>query len=668
MRSTIRKVCLALLLLGSINARAECVGGPSNGSVTDVGPEAGLVFNYGTEPFLFRGNDEVLVTSGRAGVYKTFNRGESWVRTSSGLLTPAGVEPYTATFCQSRSVPEIAYVVTLQDGISRTLDFGESWGRLTLTANPMLLDCAVDPADPAVVYALAFSFDPRFPGLLFKSIDGGGTFSTVGAGLPELLAPVGVAISPTNPQTIYVASRDGKSSVYVSSDSGLNFSALPGAPALPLSILPHPMEDGTLLVLTDNGLFRSSDGGESFAQIGTGFAPGTSGTFAFDPSDASVVYGTAGVNGLFRSVDGGLTFEHLIGLGETDLLGLGANSVGVGRASAEDPPILYVGTSLGPFRSDDGGDTFIPIHSGYRGTQVNDLAIDAAGRLLVATINSVGAFRSTGPGVYAIIGDTLPWVVAVTLQAVAAAPDNPDLYLVAGMQEGSGLGAIFRTMDGGGSWSRVSVIGDPPFQVPRRIAFAPSDSRRVYLVGPSAGLLRSDDSGKIFARMSTEGLASIAVDPSNPDILYVGSSGTRGVLKSTDGGRTLQQLPTSGSITGISIDPQNPEIVYAGSRTGKVIRSVDGGRTFAPAGVGLTGDRVLGLRVDPSRPTRLFAWMHGGGLFQSDDRANMWTAVDTGETLRRSTAQAGQTAMAIDGADPVHVYLGNGSVLQFVSP
>ncbi len=643
MRSTIFEIYLALVLLGSISARAERVGGPSNGGVTDVGPEAGLVFHDGSEPFLFRGNDEVLVTSGRAGVYKTFNRGESWVRTAPGLLTTAGIEPYTAAFCQSRSAPEIAYAVTLHDGVSRTLDFGESWGRLTLTANPGLLDCAVDPADAAVVYALAYSFDPSFPGLLFKSIDGGGTFSTVGAGLPELQAPEDVAISPTNPQTVYVAARDGKSSLYVSSDGGLNFRALPRAPALPLSILPHPVDDGTLLVSTDNGLFRSVDGGETFAQIGAGFPPSISGTLAFDPSDASVVYVTAGIDGLFRSVDGGLTFEHLSGLGEAELLGLGVTAVGVSRASAEEPPILYAGTSLGPFRSDDGGDTFIPIHNGYRGTQVNDLAIDAAGRLLVAGINSVGAFRSTGPGVYELIGDTLPRYVAVTLQAVAAAPDYPDLYLVAGADVIDGRALIFRTTDGGGSWSRATVTGDPFFQPGRRIAFAPSDSSRVYLVSPYAGLFRSNDGGQTFDRLSIQALASIAVDPSNPDVLYVGASDTRGVLKSTDGGRTLQQLPTSGFITDISLDPQQPEVIYAGSRTGAVIRSLDGGLTFAPAGVGLVGDRVLGLRVDPSRPMRLFAWMHGGGLFRSDDRANTWTAVDTGETLRRSTAQAGQT-------------------------
>jgi hypothetical protein len=59
--------------------------------------------------------------------------------------------------------------------------------------------------------------------------------------------------------------------------------------------------------------------------------------------------------------------------------------------------------------------------------------------------------------------------------------------------------------------------------------------------------------------------------------------------------------------------------------------------------------------------------MHAGGLFRSNDGADSWAAVDTGETLRRSTGASGQTALAIDQSDPENVYLGNASVLQFVN-
>ncbi len=89
--------------------------------------------------------------------------------------------------------------------------------------------------------------------------------------------------------------------------------------------------------------------------------------------------------------------------------------------------------------------------------------------------------------------------------------------------------------------------------------------------------------------------------------------------------------------------------------------------TFVPADVGLTGDRVLGLAVDPGQPMRLFVWMRAGGLFRSDDGADSWIALDTGEALRRSTVQYGLTGLAIDPRDPERIYMGNGSVLQFIN-
>ncbi len=669
MRSTVLGFCLGSVLFCAPPALAKLARSLGVGSVTDVGPEAGLVWLAMSQPFLFRGQDEVLVTSGRAGVYKSLDGGQSWVRGERGLLTPEGVEPYALGFCQSRSAPDIAYLITIQDGISRTADFGESFEPLVLLPNANLSDCAVDPADPAVVYTVA-GFDALQTGVLFKSTDAGRTFSRVGAGLETVEGAYQMSVAPTNPQVVYVS--DGYTGdLYVSSDGGLNFRLLPNAPAVSLGVYAHPTDDGTLFVVAFNdGLFRSTDGGDSFARAGAGLPAGAGFGLAFDPSDSAVLYVPAGAQGLFRSTDGGLTFERVNGLGEAELLGAGVTTVGVSPADNENPPVVYAGTSLGPFRSEDAGATFVPIHTGYRGVQVEDFAIDAAGRLLVAAINSVGVFRAIdSPGSYQIIGDTLPRAALTQLQAVAAAPDNPDLYLVAVNLFPGGDGAIFRTDDGGRSWSRAAVSLPPYFSFFTRIAFAPSDSRRVYVSSGVGGLLRSDDGGESFQQLQFFSLGSIAVDPGDPNLLYVGSrTGNRGLFKSADGGRTLQQLSVRVDIKTIALDPKRPQVLYAGLQMGTVIRSLDGGQTFALADRGLSGDRLLGLGADPRNPMRLLAWMHAGGLFRTEDGADSWSAVDTGETLRRSTAQAGGTSLIIDRADPTSVYVGNGSILQFVSP
>jgi len=665
MRQTSREVCLALVIALASSTSILAGGVRNGGIVRDVGPEAGLVWGNGNQPFVFRGEQEILVSASRAGLHKSFNRGDLWLRTEPGLVDEIGVEPYPETLCQAPSNPDVVYLATLANGIFRTADFGESWERLASLSNPYLLACAVDSADPDVVYALAgYGDDPQFPGILFKSTDGGHSFVDVGANLPTIHYATAVAVAPTSPQTIYVADASDDYSptgaLYVSSDGGLNFRALSNAPP-PLGVHPHPTEDGTLLVVSlSRRLFGSRDGGETFMQIGTGL-PEIFDSLAFDPTDSSRMYVAARTNGVFRSVDGGITFERLNGLGEEALRGLGATVVGATLGVEPTRVAVYVGTSLGPFRSDDNGETFQPIHSGYRGTQVNGLALDFTGRLLVATINSVGAFRSISPGVYETITDTLPPDTVLGMSDVGAAPDDSNLYFMSA-HGGLPTDGLYRTVNGGGSWTRV-LAG--PFLGRVVIAFAPSDPNRVYVTSYVVGLYASSDRGASFDRRSSLGVGALAVDPSDANVIYVGAyADGSGIYKSTDGGSTFQQTAQRGNFYDLAVHPKNPQIVYAGEQFGSVLRSLDAGATFTRADRGLSGDRVLGLGVDPVHPSRVFVWMHGGGLFKSDDQAEQWTPVDTGETLRRGTAQAGYTALVVDPRDPEHVYLGNGSVLQ----
>jgi hypothetical protein len=110
------------------------------------------------------------------------------------------------------------------------------------------------------------------------------------------------------------------------------------------------------------------------------------------------------------------------------------------------------------------------------------------------------------------------------------------------------------------------------------------------------------------------------------------------------------------------IDRRDPKIIYAGQRSGQVIRSLDGGKTFASVSSGLRGAGVLGLAEDAHGT--LFAWLRGGGLFASDDLGVEWHEVDTGQALQRSGAEAGRGVLVADPSHPGHVYLGNGGVLE----
>jgi photosystem II stability/assembly factor-like uncharacterized protein len=611
--------------------------------VRDVGPEMGILFHT----FRFRGPGEVLGNSNRGGTFTTHSRGERWRRSMRGLVNAAGVEAFDFITCQARSAPSILYAATIEDGLFRSDNFAASWTSAVPLPDPRLASCDVDPFNPRVVYALTAGSNPAFQ--LLKSNDAGRSFAVVGAGLPPDDAPIQVAVAPTSPQTVYVVDIGSFAGLYVSHDGGLHFARAAAAPDFPFLVAPSPAQDGTLFVGAD-ALYRSVDGGATFTKVLDALVSDVS----FDPVDRSLVYAAAGGDGLFRSRDFGASFAPFGNVRADQLGPIGANAIGV--QSTGRGRTLYLNTGRGNFRSDDGGQTFVPIDRGYRGAQVSDLAFDAAGRLLVPVFNTAGLFRAIRPGRYEIAGDALPDDAERQVEAVAASPDDPDVYVVVT------IGGIFRTVDGGASWTQSNST---PIGQAGRSAFAPSDGRKVYAVG-SSGLFWSTDGGASFAQTRSFQFGSVAVDPGEANVVFMGSwTANRGVFKSTDGGRTLQLTGlTTGNFAALAVDPQNTQIVYAGHRTGSVFRSLDGGATFQPAGSGLAGAGVMGLGIDPSRPARLYVWMHDGGLFRSDDHAGTWTAVDAGEALRRSGLSAGRGDLAIDPAHPGRVFLGNRSVIE----
>src|SRR5207247_759291 len=136
--------------------------------------------------------------------------------------------------------------------------------------------------------------------------------------------------------------------------------------------------------------------------------------------------------------------------------------------------------------------------------------------------------------------------------------------------------------------------------------------------------------------------------PDRPGVFYVGAV-NGGVWKTDDYGRTWTPIfddqPT-GSIGAIAIAPSNPDILYVGSGEGLqrpdlstgdgIYKSTDGGTTWRPVVKGLPtfaedGLGRIGITVAPSEPRRLFATVEAkskGGLYRSDDAGESWTIVN----------------------------------------
>jgi photosystem II stability/assembly factor-like uncharacterized protein len=218
----------------------------------------------------------------------------------------------------------------------------------------------------------------------------------------------------------------------------------------------------------------------------------------------------------------------------------------------------------------------------------------------------------------------------------------------------------------------------------------PTQPNLFYVGQVNGGVWKSDDYGRtwnpIFDHESTQSIGAIAVAPSNPNIIYVGSgeglhrpdlSVGNGIYKSTDAGKTWTHLGLRDGfqIPALAIDPRDPNKVFAAvlghpygpNQERGLYRSTDGGQTWQKA---IHKDENTGasdVEIDPSNPDVIYASMWearegpwedgnlvngtGGGLFKSTDGGSTWHPLTNG--LPKDLAQIN---VAIAPGDPRRIY------------
>ena len=210
-----------------------------------------------------------------------------------------------------------------------------------------------------------------------------------------------------------------------------------------------------------------------------------------------------------------------------------------------------------------------------------------------------------------------------------------------------------------------------PFRGGRtRAASGVASQPNVFYVGQvNGGVWKSDDYGRtwnpIFDGQPTQSIGAIAVAPSDPNIVYVGSgeglhrpdlSVGDGIYKSADAGKTWTHLglPDAQQVPALAVDPRDPNRVFAAvlghpygpSEARGVYRSTDGGQNWQKA---ISKDENTGgcdVEIDPSNPDVVYASMwearegpwedgnefngSGGGLFRSTDGGSTWHPLTNG--------------------------------------
>lgn len=308
-------------------------------------------------------------------------------------------------------------------------------------------------------------------------------------------AIVSIALHPTNPKILYVATNDA---VYKSRDGGDSWEKFPSFSARRVTTvaidpqLPATVYAGTM----GDAVYKSPDGGQHWLPHNVGLKEHVSfvNQFVFHPALSEKIYAATTV-GAFYTKDAGREWEERMnGMKEVHIV----TAIAI---NPKDPAVLYGGTTGGMYRSEDGAMTWKKINNGL--------------------IPESELMASMALGVNAIEIDHI----------------NPDI-VYAGTTKG-----LFRTTNKGESWERIGQSIPEPFI--SSIVLHPSDSSILYVGGPG-GVWKSDDSGKTWAA-KIDGLASLniralAMEPKDLRTLYAGTNGS-GLYRSTDAGGRWTGVP-----------------------------------------------------------------------------------------------------------------------------
>ena len=285
------------------------------------------------------------------GLWKTVDAGLTWAPLFTGdqnnslgslAVAPSNPDVIYAGSGEATMRPDLS----IGDGLYKSTDAGKTWQHLGLRDGQQLASIVVDPhnADRLFVAVLGHPYGPNEERGVFRSTDGGRTFQRV-LYKDENTGAAEVALDPANPEVVYAVLWAARELPAVA--AGLRTSAVPGS-----------------------GLFKSTDGGDTWQPIGQGLPTVAEGLgrirMAIAPSNPNRVYASA-TGGLYRSDDAGRTFRRVSHERRT--------GGGFLTVAPDNPDELYVSqTAL--YRSMDGGRTFTAIRGAPGGNDYHHVWID----------------------------------------------------------------------------------------------------------------------------------------------------------------------------------------------------------------------------------------------------------------------------------------------------
>ncbi|MEJ2205533.1 MAG: glycosyl hydrolase [Gemmatimonadota bacterium] len=571
-----------------------------------------------------------VTTSHGDGVYRSTDAGRTW--THMGLertrqISRIRVHPSdpNLVYVASQGSP---YGATDERGIYRSTDGGATWDQVHFVSDDAgAADLAMDMTNPRILYA-AYWDHRRLPWMvrsggegsgIWKSADGGDTWTELTEGLPDLMGKIGIDVSRANPDRVYanIEAAEGKGGVYRSDDMGETWTQTNSDRVTQtrswyyMEIFADPMDENTTYVL-NAPVLRSIDGGGAFSPVEVGH--GDTHDLWIDPDDSRrMILGDDG--GAEITTNGGASWStlrnqptaqfyrvitdnrfpyHIYG-GQQDNSAIGIPSAAPGGIGWEHfYPVSGCESAFLAFDPDDPQDVYGGCYQGL---------IDVWNRR-TGESKPVMAYPYLGLGTHPVDQRyRFNWNAPIV-----ASPHDPDVIYHAG-------NVVLRTSDRGQSWQEISPdltrddeekqgagggpitnegAGGENYNTITYLATSPHEAG-VLWVGTDDGLVHvTRDEGASWADVTPGDLGealvnSLEVSPHDPATAYAVitrykfNDFTPHIFRTTDYGgsweRIVDGIAEEDWVRVVREDPVRPGLLYAGAETGLYV-SMDGGDSW----------------------------------------------------------------------------------------
>jgi photosystem II stability/assembly factor-like uncharacterized protein len=567
------------------------------------------------------------------------------------------------------SNPSVVYLGTSDGHVFESRDGGRHWeldGRVGRRLDSVVASLIVDPMNPRLLYAGAWTLNPQAGGGAYRSLNSGRTWQPLGlAGM----AVRALAQAPSNPAILVAGTLDG---VFRTTDTGQTWQRISPAGSEEIhnldSVAIDPRNPAIIYVGTYHLPWKTTDGGAHWFPIHAGMIDDSDVfSISIDRGHPERVFLSA-CSGIYRSDNGGLHWLKVQGIPSS------ARRTLVIRQDPSNRDTVYAGTTEGLWKTTDAGASWRRVTPDN--WIINALVIDPAreGRLVIGTerlgillsddggrnyqvsndgfnhrqIVAVGLDSAHPNRVLAILSDAPDPVVAtddgganwrplgqgLRWQAVRRVYASPDGWWAA-----LDKGGLVRYDNARATWAATGqLVGEAAWTFDRGRLIKPEKrafdlvvddmafGSHTWYAATAYGLLGSDDHGATWREIRFAPLilpvATVAVSADGAGVWVVAE---HGLVFSPDGGRTWiwRNLPTVGGAT-LRLQVADARTLLAVTVKGLYI-SRDAGVTWVQAAHGLP---EVPVRDVAAAGSTLLASVSLGGLYVSHDSGRTWSPIE----------------------------------------